>query len=85
MSSAANAETTFDAGMQQTWMKAEYADPTATAGADLGYLLFFLFISLVAIGRDTFSKTGTKSLKEASWPDTSGIVFFGSFTLVPSG
>ncbi|CAK9040146.1 unnamed protein product [Durusdinium trenchii] len=60
VSSAAHAET-----LDSDWITPTYEDPSSGTSADLGYLLFFTAISIVAIARDTFSKSDSKSLKDA--------------------
>eukprot|EP00438_Fugacium_kawagutii_P011583 Skav215980 [mRNA] locus=scaffold1856:67334:68156:+ [translate_table: standard] len=61
MASAAHAET-----LDSNWIDPSYQDPKeVSASSDLGYLLFFFAISVVAIARDVFSKSDSKSLKEA--------------------
>ena len=57
ISGAANAEVPFDI---------TYEDPASGTSSDLGYLLFFFAVSVVAIGRDVFSKSDSKSLKDAT-------------------
>ncbi|CAL1166332.1 unnamed protein product [Cladocopium goreaui] len=56
ISGAANAEVPFDI---------TYEDPASGTSADLGYLLFFFAVSVVAIAKDVFSKSDSKSLKDA--------------------
>ena len=58
ISGAANAEVPFDI---------TYEDPASGTSADLGYLLFFFAVSVVAIAKDVFSKSDSKSLKDATW------------------
>lgn len=63
MASAAHAET-----LDSNWIDPTYQDPKEVAtSSDLGYLLFFFAISVVAIARDVFSKSDSKSLKDATW------------------
>lgn len=56
ISGAANAEVPFDI---------TYEDPASGTSSDLGYLLFFFAVSVVAIAKDVFSKSDSKSLKDA--------------------
>ena len=58
ISGAANAEVPFETA---------YEDPASGTSSDLGYLLFFFAVSVVAIARDVFSKSDSKSLKDATW------------------
>ena len=57
ISGAANAEVPFDI---------TYEDPASGTSSDLGYLLFFFAVSVVAIAKDVFSKSDSKSLKDAT-------------------
>lgn len=62
MASAAHAES-----LDSNWIDPTYQDPkNVETTADLGYLLFFFAISVVGIARDVFSKSDSKSLKDAT-------------------
>ena len=59
MSSAAHADVLFNP------VDPTYEDASQGTSADLFYLLFFFAVSVVAIAKDVFGKSGSKSLKDA--------------------
>ena len=61
MSSAAYADVLFNP------VDPTYEDASQGTSADLFYLLFFFAVSVVAIAKDVFGKSGSKSLKDATW------------------
>ena len=61
MSSAAHADVLFNP------VDPTYEDASQGTSADLFYLLFFFAVSVVAIAKDVFGKSGSKSLKDATW------------------
>ena len=61
MSSAAYADVLFNP------VDPTYEDASQGTSADLFYLLFFFAVSVVAIAKDVFGKSDSKSLKDVTW------------------